>query len=166
MLRGWGGGGEDLENSLVCFTNSLWPYWLKRWLLTVTYLIHETDLKLYQEEMKQFEVVADARAFTSLGQSLQRKSTNVGTSHPFVFEQGKKEACHRDKLPGWIPKEFKSKNIRSNMITDTRIAAYLRKQSAPFWRTKSFCQYQPFKRIEYKIGKIPSVLFKSWERFL
>ena len=133
MLRGWGGGGEDLENSLVCFTNSLWPYWLKRWLLTVTYLIHETDLKLYQEEIKQFEVVADARAFTSLGQSLQRKSTNVGTSHPFVFEQGKKEACHRDKLPGWIPKEFKSKNIRSDMITDTRIAAYLRKQSAPFF---------------------------------
>ena len=58
-----------------------------------------TDLKLYQEEIKLLKAVADEIAFTSLGQSLQRKSTNVQTSHPFVIGQGKKETFHRHKLP-------------------------------------------------------------------
>lgn len=43
-----------------------------------------TGLKLYQEEIKILKAVVDETAFTGLGQLLQRKSTNVSISHPFV----------------------------------------------------------------------------------
>lgn len=103
--------------------------------------------------------------FIGLEQLLQRKSTNVWNSHIVVIEQGKNETLHRDKLPSWIVKEFKSKNISIDTITDTELQITLENIyplfSLQFKEKKLLCQYQSFPWIKYKMGKLLSALFNS-----